>query len=77
MLFAELFYTLFFTSLANKQNAILFGHDTIVEPLYHHTLFLGGVHDAIVRIEELNVVSDAGIAIKVALRLLPKAAPSA
>lgn len=71
MLFAELFDALFFASLANEQDAVLFCHDAIVKSLYHHALFLCGVYDAVVRIIKFDVVSDAGIPVKVVFGLFP------
>ena len=65
----ELCYALFLGELTDEESVILFRHYVSVEPLHHHLLLFRGVYDAVMRVEERDVLSYDSISIKVLFRL--------
>ena len=65
-----MFDTLFLREFADEQGVILLCHNIAVQPLNDHFLLLSGVNDAVVTLEDIDVVADADVAIVVFLTLL-------
>lgn len=74
-LLVEQLDALFFRHLADEQRAVFLHHDVAVQSLDDHFLLLRGVDDAVVRIVEVDVFANAGVAIFVFGRLLVERNP--
>ena len=59
----ELSDTLFLRQLANQQRTLVLRHDIAVETLHNHLLLTDGMHDAVMRVEELDVFAYCRIAV--------------
>ena len=69
--------TLFFRQLADEQGVVVLSDDIAVEPLNHHFLFLSGMYDAIVAFKQVDVLTDAHVAIEILLALFVERTPCA
>jgi hypothetical protein len=62
--------SLFLGQLANKQSVVVLGYNISIKSLDDNLLFLNGMHDTVVALDETDVLTNADIAIKVLLALL-------
>ena len=69
--------TLFLRQLANQQRTLVLRHDIAVETLHNHLLLTDGMHDAVMRVEELDVFSYCGVAVEVVIGLHEQRGPCA
>ena len=70
-------YSLFFRQLADEQHSVTFRYDAVFKSLDDDTLLSYGMHDAVAALDGLDVRSDEGVAVRILLRNLAKAAPGA
>ena len=77
VLSAELLDALFLGELADEQGIVVLGDDISIESLDDNFLFLRGVYDTVVGFKERDVLSNAGVAVEVFLRLLLQRTPRA
>ena len=64
-----MFDSLFLRQFADEQSVVVLGYNITIEALDDHLLFLNGVYDAVVALDEIDVLTYAGIAIKILLAL--------
>ena len=71
------FDILFFFFLAYQQSVVAFGYDIIVKTLYYDFAFGRSVNDAVLAIDEIDVLSDGCVIVFILFKMSVKASPCA